>query len=180
MKRAAALRAATIPAAGLLATGLLLAACGTNSSNSSGGSGAAPAVRTASVPGVGIVLVDSAGNTLYFTDQDANGGVMCTGSCTGIWHPALSSGNSPPTGSVSGIGLFQRPDNGQKQLTYQGKPLYEFALDGGGGKATGNGAHDQFDGKSFTWHAVVVAGGGVAPTAPTTGGGGGGGYGYNY
>lgn len=177
MKRAALLRAAALPAAGLVTTGVLLAACGTNSSG--GSSGAAPAVSTASVPGVGTVLVDSTGNTLYFTDQDTGNTVMCTGSCTGIWHPALSPGDSPPAGSVSGVGVFQRPDDGKKQLTYQGKPLYEFALDGGRAKATGNGTHDQFDGKSFTWHAVVIVGSPGAPPA-TTGGGGGGGYGYNY
>src|SRR6476661_6468662 len=46
-------------------------------------------VKVATVPGVGAVLVDSAGKTLY-TLTDANGAaVACTGACLSVWPPAM-------------------------------------------------------------------------------------------
>ena len=58
------------------------------------------------------------------------------------------------------------------QVTFNGKPLYEFAEDGGPGQAKGNGFKDAFNGNDFTWHAATLSG--AAPTgAPPSNG-----YGY--
>ncbi len=66
-------------------------------------------------------------------------------------------------------------------MTLDGAPLYTFAEDSGPGTATGDGVSDQFDGQSFTWHAVTV-GGSPAPSAgsssSTTSSSAGGGYSY--
>ncbi|HEX5119583.1 MAG TPA: hypothetical protein VFW65_30710 [Pseudonocardiaceae bacterium] len=147
--------------AGLGAAAAVLVACGN-------GTGAAPdpddsvmapaAIATSSVAGLGTVLVDAAGKTLYFTDQDTNGTVRCTGACLGAWLPALAAGTTLPPGSVAGLSVIKRPDDGREQFTYQGQPLYEFHLDGMAGQINGNEAHDRFGGTSFTWHAAVVAG----------------------
>ena len=166
--------------AGLAAAGVLLAACGNSSTatGTGGGTGGAPAasnaaIGTSMIGGVGKVLVDRSGKTLYFDDQEANGTVRCTGSCLGVWIPATTSGTSVPNGSVAGVSVMKRKDNGMEQLAYQGKPLYQFKLDSMPGQASGNGAQDQFNGTSFTWHAAVVAGSASAPGSSTGNSGGG-------
>jgi predicted lipoprotein with Yx(FWY)xxD motif len=175
-------RIATYAAAIGLAAGAAvgLNACGGSSSSSSSSSSSAsssskPAaagdtVSLKSVSGVGAVLVDSKGFALYSPDQEKNGTVRCIGSCTAIWLPlTLSKGVSAPTASsslMSKLGTVMRPD-GKSQVTFDGKPLYRFSPDGSPGKVTGNGASDQFGGRSFTWH-VVSSGKTQTTTVPTT------------
>jgi len=166
---AAAFGLAAAAAAGLSACG------GSSSSSSSASSGSKPAatgdtVSLKSVSGVGAVLVDSKGFALYSPDQEKSGTVRCIGSCTAIWVPlTLSKGVSAPTASsslMSKLGTVVRPD-GKSQVTFDGKPLYRFSPDGSPGKVTGNGASDQFGGRSFTWHVVSSAKTQTA-TMPTT------------
>ncbi len=165
----AAFGLAAAAAAGLSACG------GSSSSSSSASSGSKPAatgdtVSLKSVSGVGAVLVDSKGFALYSPDQEKSGTVRCIGSCTAIWVPlTLSKGVSAPTASsslMSKLGTVMRPD-GKSQVTFDGKPLYRFSPDGSPGKVTGNGASDQFGGRSFTWH-VVSSGKTQTTTMPTT------------
>jgi predicted lipoprotein with Yx(FWY)xxD motif len=170
-------RIATYAAAFGLAAGAAvgLSACGgSSSSSSSTSSGSKPAaagdtVSLKSVSGVG-VLVDSKGFALYSPDQEKSGTVRCIGSCTAIWVPlTLSKGVSAPTASsslMSKLGTVMRPD-GKSQVTFDGKPLYRFSPDGSPAKVTGNGASDQFGGRSFTWH-VVSSGKTQTTTTPTT------------
>jgi predicted lipoprotein with Yx(FWY)xxD motif len=160
-------RRLTLVVVGLGAAAVLLAACGN-------GAGAAPdpgdsvmapaAIATSSVAGLGTVLVDSAGKTLYYTDQDTAGVVHCTGTCLDSWFPAMAAGTTLPPGSVAGLSVIRRPDDGREQFAYQGRPLYEFKLDGMAGQINGNEAHDRFGGTSFRWHAAVVAGTSVVPS----------------
>lgn len=165
--------------AGLAAAGVLLAAC-TNSPTATG-PGAAPAasnapIGTSSVAGVGTVVVDSVGKTLYFSDQDGNGTVRCTGDCLSVWLPVTTSGTSVPRGSVAGLSVIKRADNGQEQFAYQGKPLYEFRMDAMAGQFNGDGTHDQFNGTSLTWHTAVVPGTAGAPDSTSGNSGGNTGY----
>ncbi|WP_163509732.1 COG4315 family predicted lipoprotein [Fodinicola acaciae] len=136
----------------------LLAACGQNA-----------AVSTRTVAGIGTVLTDSSGKTLYFADQEAGGKVVCTASCLAIWQPVIAT-SDPVSGNVPGkLATVKRPDNGKSQVTYDGKPLYTFQVDGGPGDAKGNAAKDTFGGVSFSWHAATTGG-----AAPDNGGGSGG------
>ena len=178
-----------------------LAACGGSSNSSSGSSNAAsttPAqtsaatgtVSTKSVSGVGTVLVDSKGDTLYTNNQDTASKMACTAACQSIWPPAMASGGQP-TSSDSSVQAKLGVANGQ--LTFNGQPLYTFVSDSPG-EATGNGFTDSFGGTSFTWTAASTGGskttGASASTGssamPTTtsssssssGGSSGGGYGY--
>lgn len=147
----------------VLATAVLLAlaACGGGSDSSAGGStsSAGATVSSQMVDGVGRVLVDSEGAALYAADQEANGKVVCTGSCTSIWKPLTVSGGMPTAGDgLDGkLGVMSRPD-GSRQVTFDGRLLYTFAEDEDAGTVTGNGAADSFDGTSFTWHVATPTG----------------------
>jgi len=133
-------------------------------------------VSTATVAGVGSVLVDRSGKTLYYAGQEADGTLHCTGDCLNFWFPAVAAGDSAPNGPVAGLGVLKRSDNGQSQLTYQGKPLYLFKLDTAAGQAKGNLVKDKFAGADFEWFATVVSAAAPATTTTTAGGGGYGGY----
>jgi predicted lipoprotein with Yx(FWY)xxD motif len=146
---------------------LVLRACGGSKSSNSSGSTTASTVSTQKVSG-STVLVDAQGDALYSPAQEQGGTIRCTGACTAIWVPlTLPAGDSAPTpaSNLPGkLGVVTRPD-GKRQVTWNGKPLYTFAADGGPGKVTGDGAKDTFGGVSFTWHAEIVGG---KPAPPTT------------
>ena len=167
---------------GLTATAaaVLMAACGSgtshdnSSSNPAGGSGS---LATHDVSGVGTVLSDPSGKTLYTAEQEASGAIKCTGACLQIWKPVTGSANAP-SGVTGTIASTSRSD-GQTQLTYNGAPLYSFAEDSAAGDAKGNDAKDAFGAEHFTWHAVVITpSAGGASSSSNTGGGGGGYGGY--
>jgi predicted lipoprotein with Yx(FWY)xxD motif len=170
-----------ITAVGAMAAALALAGCGggnnaAGTSTPAGNAGSAGAVAVKNVDGVGMALVDSAGKTLYFTDQEAGGSIKCTAACLSIWFPA--SGAGATGGAVAGLSTVHRPDNGQDQLTFQGKPLYTFKLDTGPGQDKGQNAQDSFGGTQFTWHAAATSAAGPATSAAPPANTGGGGYGY--
>lgn len=133
--------------------------------------GAALTISTRVVTGVGTVLTDQSGRTLYTPRQEANGVIKCTAGCLSFWFPvAVGSGAAPRgasalTGTLSSI---QRPDGG-RQLTYNGQPLYTFKLDVAPGQAHGNNFTDSFGGQSFTWRAATVGASVPAPPASTPG-----------
>ncbi|MFI5693567.1 hypothetical protein ACIA58_17100 [Kribbella sp. NPDC051586] len=169
MKTTILLLGATVAALGTLT------ACGGGDSSqaSTGGAAAGAAVSVQNVSGVGQALVDSAGKTLYFADQEAGGTIKCTSNCLSFWTPA--TGTAADAKSVTGLAVTKRSDTGADQLTFQGKPLYTFKLDNGAGKAQGNNVTDSFSGMSFTWHAATTTA--AAPSqAPSSSSGGG--YGY--
>lgn len=155
---------------------IALAACGSsNNSNSSSSTAATNAasggtVSVQTVGGVGDVLVDSQGNTLYTNNQDSGSKVACTGQCTSIWLPLAAPSSGQPTSSDSSVqaklGVVKLPD-GSSQVTFGGKPLYTFVQDSPG-QATGNGVTDSFGGTSFTWTAATT--GGSASGAASSGG----------
>jgi predicted lipoprotein with Yx(FWY)xxD motif len=163
------------------ALALALSACGSSDDTTT----AAPSgntasgdetVSTASVDGVGTVLVDASGNALYSPDEESNGKIQCTGECEQIWMPLAASGTPTASADVTGeLGTVKRPD-GTEQVALDGAPLYTFAEDSPG-QATGDGVQDSFGGNDFTWHAVTadgtaVQGGETTPSDAPTGGGG--------
>jgi hypothetical protein len=48
----------------------------------------ATVISARKLPGIGTVLVDRPGKTLYSPQQEAHGKIMCTGSCLSFWFPA--------------------------------------------------------------------------------------------
>jgi predicted lipoprotein with Yx(FWY)xxD motif len=175
-----------IAVSGLTAAAVLVAACGSSGGGtaSSGGGGnsktggttgkaaaAKGAISTRQLSGVGTVLVNSSGMTIYTpkSPAESRGKIKCTGSCLSFWFPVSSSSAKPSSGGLPGkLTSIQRPD-GKTQLTYNGRPLYTFRLDTAAGQDHGNNFSDHFGGTSFTWEAVVshgTAGGGGSPAAP--------------
>ena len=129
-----------------------------------------PAVTARKLPGVGMVLVNRAGKTVYSPQQEAHGKILCTGSCLGFWFPVTVAAGTQPhaTAGLSGtFGTIRRADDGVTQLTYNGRPLYTFRLDQSPGDLRGNNFSDQFGGTSFTWQ-VVAANGSVASASPSS------------
>ncbi|GAA2808224.1 COG4315 family predicted lipoprotein [Kribbella solani] len=136
---------------GVTALGLaaLTACSGSNGYGSSGSSSpssapsSAPAagsvkLGTASVGGLGTVVVDGNGRAVYVFDKDTKNKSNCEGGCLAQW-PAVAAGTGTPrlTGiSPSLVGSITRSD-GTKQLTINGMPIYLFARDTQAGQANG-------------------------------------------
>jgi len=161
----------------------VLAGCssGNSAASAASGTGGTPTstagvtVATRTVSGVGTVLIDQSGKTLYTPQQEANGAIKCTSGCLSFWFPVtMGSGATPhAAGALSGaLGEIQRPDGGGRQLTYKGEPLYTFRLDSAPGQVHGNDFTDSFGGQSFTWHAATVGAAKVAPSQPANNPGG--------
>jgi predicted lipoprotein with Yx(FWY)xxD motif len=168
-----------------IAAALAVAACG---GSDDGSMNATAATSSSGSDTVGVatidgsqVLVDAGGNALYTPDQEANGKISCTGECETIWMPVTAGAGTKPTAAagVSGkLGTVKRPD-GSLQVTRDGAPLYTFSEDGGPGTVTGDNFSDQFDGRTFVWHVVTVAGSGDSTeTTPSTTSSSSGGYSY--
>ena len=170
---------------------LVLAACGSSSSKAttspstgapaaSGASNAAVTLSTANVPGVGTVLVNGDGRTVYELSTEHGGNVTCTttGSCTTYWPPALlpagtTAGVAGAGAQASLLGTAKDPAGGTR-LTYGGWPLYTFSGDSGPGSAKGQSVAS-FGG---TWYALTPAGTPAvsASSSTTSGSSRGGGY----
>jgi predicted lipoprotein with Yx(FWY)xxD motif len=141
---------------------LILSACGgsnsTSGASASDNSSSGQTVSVADVDGVGKVLVDAQNMALYAADQEMGGKVVCTGSCTAIWQPLTVMGKPSGGADLSGrLAVVKRAD-GDRQVTFQGRPLYRFQEDSGPDMVTGNGFADSFHGKSFTWHVATPTG----------------------
>jgi predicted lipoprotein with Yx(FWY)xxD motif len=152
---------------GLLALAVLAAGCGGSDSDSGAAAGGGETVRVAEVGG-DRVLVDDGGAALYTADQEADGTIRCTGDCLSFWLPLSAPASGEPTAAdgVDGeLGVIER-DDGTRQVTLDGKPVYRFSEDAPG-QVTGDGLEDDFGGTTFTWR-VLAAGddddsGGSAP-----------------
>src|SRR5262245_57962608 len=165
-----ALRAGPAGLAAVAAAGLL-AACGSAGTGGGSGAGGASAtqgtaanrgavVSVRKLPGVGTVLVDRSGKTLYSPQQEASGKIACTGGCLSFWFPvrvAAGTALRAPSGVTGVLGMVQRP-GGITQLTYDSRPLYTFRLDQAPGQVHGNNFTDHFAGTTFTWHALTTSG----------------------
>jgi predicted lipoprotein with Yx(FWY)xxD motif len=185
-RRHIAVGVAGLTAAGMLAAcssgnGAAASAAGTANGQQKGAGAVTVSART--VSGVGTVLTDQSGKTLYSPQQEAGGMIKCTTSCLSFWFPVtVGNGAAPHAASTltGTLGTIQRPDGGGRQLTYNGKPLYTFRLDSGPGQAHGSNFRDQFGGQSFTWQVVTASGGaataGQPSSAPSYSYGGNGGY----
>jgi predicted lipoprotein with Yx(FWY)xxD motif len=165
-----------------------VAACSSASSGTAAGSpGSAPAsassaasvtVSVKSVPGVGSVLVNVQGQTLYLLTSEKGGKITCTqaNGCTQVWpETLLTSGMTAAAGSGVQSSLLGtvKDASGNLEVTYNGWPLYTFSGDSGPGVAKGEGLVS-FGG---TWYALNASGNPVTSSqAGTSSSGGGNGY----
>lgn len=137
-------------------------------------------VSLGNVSGLGMVLVDSKGMTLYEFGKDSGEESTCYGECAKAWPPLLAEGEPQPSNGTdsSKLGTTERKD-GTMQVTYNGRPLYGFVGDKAPGEANGN----DVDAFGAEWHAlqnsgepVGSSGGGEGTTTEETSGGGYSGY----
>lgn len=112
-------------------------------------------VSLGNVSGLGMVLVDSKGMTLYDFEKDSGTESSCYGECATNWPPLLSEGEPQPSNGAdaSQLGTTERKD-GTVQVTYAGHPLYGFVGDKAPGEANGNDI-DAFGGE---WYALNSSG----------------------
>jgi predicted lipoprotein with Yx(FWY)xxD motif len=150
----------------VVASALVLAACGSSSSSDTQSSGGDATVTTASNAKLGqTILVDAQGMTLYRLSGEQGGHWICKDkTCLSSWHPVTGA----PTGA-DGLSAVKRPD-GTKQVAFQGMPLYTFAGDTKAGETAGQGLKDV-----GTWSAVTTKG---APAQSQTNTASSGPYGY--
>lgn len=118
------------------------------------GSGAA-ILKVADATGVGPVLVDSRGFTVYDFHKDRGTESSCYGGCAGLWPPVLTEGD-PRTGdgaAAAKLGKTKRKD-GTVQVTYAGHPLYTYAADKKPGEANGQ----DIESYGAEWYALRGSG----------------------
>ncbi len=127
------------------ALGLASSACGgsnNSSANAPRATGPAYEITAANVSGLGKVLVNGRGYTLYlYVPDNHSSHSTCSGPCAAAWPPVtLPSGvSSPQAGrgvNSSLLGVTTRSD-GSRQVTYNGWPLYRWVNDPSPGQATG-------------------------------------------
>jgi predicted lipoprotein with Yx(FWY)xxD motif len=121
--------------------------------------------------GIGQILVNSQGRTLYLFKADQGTKSACTGACAGAWPPLLVKGK-PTLGNgvdASLVGTATRPE-GTTQLTYNGHPLYLFAQDQKAGETNGQGV----SAFGASWFALNSAGNQISAQASSSSSGGGG------
>lgn len=81
------------------------------------------------------------GLTLYTFANDTEGKSTCTGDCATTWPPLLVE-EGEPTASMDvpgSLGVYERMEDGGRQLTYNGMPLYYFSGDSAPGDTNGQG-----------------------------------------
>lgn len=163
----------TISSLSLLTVALVavLAGCGSSSTSTSNTAASTPAstpttatsnssgvtVSTASVSGLGEILVNSQGHTLYIFEPDKHARVTCTGSCAQLWPPLkLPSGQrAKASGQVNAALLSSLPSpEGGQVATYAGWPLYTYVSDSTAGQATGQGIETN----GGLWYVIGPAG----------------------
>jgi predicted lipoprotein with Yx(FWY)xxD motif len=151
---------------------------GTTTTAPSGGSGSgSPAVRPTLVvsnSGLGAILTDDRGNTVYLFEMDRADKSACYEGCESTWPPLEASGR--PTGGDGVLdallGTIERTD-GTIQVTYADHPIYRYS----GDKVPGDTNGQDIGG---VWYVVAPSGDPVEGGGGAGGAGGTGGYGGGY
>jgi len=111
-----------------------------------GGYAAAQAPATPAMPSavhaMNGMLMDAKGMTLYTFDNDKEPNKSaCAGNCLTNWPILKAEASDTDMGDWKVI----TRDDGTKQWSYKGKPLYYFAMDKAAGDKLG-------DGRGMVWH----------------------------
>jgi predicted lipoprotein with Yx(FWY)xxD motif len=116
---------------------------------------------------LGAILVDRKGDTIYEFAKDTNGTSVCNGECANDWPPVAAPASLPTSwpGVTGELGITTRQD-GTRQLTVGGHPLYTFEGDSAPGQTNGQGLVLN----GGLWTVVSAAGAPVsnAKAAPAT------------
>jgi len=135
-------------------------------------------ISTRSVPGLGTILVNSKGQTLYMFVPDKQKKVTCFKSCAKVWPPVFlpAGGKAVAGGSAKQSLLGSDKDSaGGRVVTYNHWPLYGYLGDTKAGTAYGQ-ATNQSGGLWYVLsasgqvikHKASAGGGGSTTTTTTT------------
>lgn len=145
--------AASDPATSAPATSAPTASAPADAGNSGGGHMATTTLLMAkAVKGMGTLVTDDKGMTLYRYDKDqaSPSKWTCAGACTKTWMPVMVQGSVRTMGVEKGLlGTVHR--NGMKQVTLAGWPLYRYMGDTSAGQMNGQRMNGQ-------WYAVTPTG----------------------
>jgi predicted lipoprotein with Yx(FWY)xxD motif len=155
------------------ATVLGLVGCGGSEDGESAAAGARAGIASVATVDGTDVLVDSDGRTLYTAPVERGGKILCVAACTSFWEPVVTSPADAESAAEeldADLGVVDRPD-GDRQLTFNGLPLYTFAEEDAG-QLEGDGFVDDFQGTHFEWEAATAnAGSDADPPSDRPGGG---------
>jgi predicted lipoprotein with Yx(FWY)xxD motif len=161
---------------------LAAAACGggggasASPATAGGSGGSSPTVRVEN-SGLGEILVNAHGRTLYLFKADSSRVSACEGACAAAWPPLLEHGNPRVAGgaNISLLSTIQR-SKGAHQLAYNGHPLYLYAGDQTPGDVNGQGV----TAFGAPWYALSPTGNQVtsSPSGSDPAAGSPGGFGY--
>ena len=163
----------------LAVLGFVAAGCGGSSASSVPKSGvlgaqhstSSVAVKTRKIKGLGVVLINTSGRTLYVFMKDKHSRVTCTGSCASFWPPLKWKSSGKPTAggaAKSGLLAWDKNPGGGKVVTYNHWPLYTYSGDSAAGQA--NGWNQNLNGGK--WYVISPAGTVVKHKSAAGGGGG--------
>jgi predicted lipoprotein with Yx(FWY)xxD motif len=156
---------------------LAVAGCGNGSSSATASASPAPPKTTSGSPatigaaktGLGTILVDSQGRTVYLFQKDVGTKSACSGACAAAWPPVIATGK-PTVGTGLNASLVgtSRRSGGASQVTYNGHPLYRFVKDQKPGDTNGQGV-TAFGGG---WFALTATGTQVSGSGTSSSSGG--------
>jgi predicted lipoprotein with Yx(FWY)xxD motif len=100
------------------------------------------AVKIAKKDGVGSYLTDTKNTALYWFKKDSTGKSACAGPCVEKWPLYYREAVKAPEGvKAEDFGTITRED-GQKQTTFRGFPLYYWVNDKAAGDTLGQGVNN--------------------------------------
>lgn len=114
---------------------------------------------------LGPIVVDGQGRTLYMFTRDGENKSVCYDGCANVWPPLLAGKVEVGLSGIGGKVGFTTRNDGNRQVTYEGKPLYYYAPDTAPGDAKGQGVGN-------VWFVLAPVGAAasaaVAAPAPAT------------
>jgi predicted lipoprotein with Yx(FWY)xxD motif len=100
------------------------------------------AVKVETKDKLGSYLTDANGMTLYLFKKDSPGKSACAGECVARWPVYHREKVGASKGLKAADFATIAREDGKKQTTYKGMPLYYFAGDKAPGDANGQGVKD--------------------------------------
>ncbi len=106
-----------------------------------GASSSRPTTVSTARTGLGRIVADAHGRSLYLFEKDTRRHSACSGACAAYWPPLLTHGKPVARDGAKQalLGTIKR-SNGSLQVTYAGHPLYRFVQDTKRGETTGEGS----------------------------------------
>jgi predicted lipoprotein with Yx(FWY)xxD motif len=163
-----------LAAAAIAVVAIVVAGCGgggddqaTAASGNSNAAAGSATIGVSNIAGLGRILVDSKGRTVYLFEKDTGSKSTCSGACAAEWPPVTTNGKPSAGSGVSAslIGTTKRSD-GKTQVTYNGHPVYLFQGDSQPGEAAGQNV----DAFGAEWYVLSPAGHKLEGKAESSGG----------